>query len=197
MTTSPPASVDSAFQRPHTATTKLIGFSELVRSFRSILQSSDKNPSILSATDPEGAAAHFGPTVRERPLLGDQESSGPNVDPLELLLAGAGPPIRSLPVEGHLPDPLGKVVTAGANVETPVIEHVVRRLFIGGDRRRGVARIDLDGDYAGTTLWVRGEDGAIELEVVLGPGLSADGLPERLLGRLRASGLEVSSLEVR
>jgi hypothetical protein len=105
--------------------------------------------------------------------------------------------MRSVPIEGHLLDPLGKVVAASPTIETPIIEHVVRRLFIGGDRRRGVARIDLDGDYAGTTLWVRGEGSAIELEVVLGPGLAADGLPERLLGRLRASGLEVTSLEVR
>jgi hypothetical protein len=74
---------------------------------------------------------------------------------------------------------------------------VVQRICIGGDRRRGVARIDLDGDYAGTTVWVRGEGRAIELEVVLGPGVSAAGLPERLAFRLRAKGLDISSLEVR
>jgi hypothetical protein len=64
----------------------------------------------------------------------------------------------------------------------------------GGDRRRGVARIELDGDFAGTTIWIRGEGRALELDVTLGPGLEGSGLTERLIGRLRARGLAVTEL---
>jgi hypothetical protein len=60
-----------------------------------------------------------------------------------------------------------------------------------------VARLELDGDYAGTTLWVRGEGSTLEIEVRLGVGLESSDLPERLLDRLRARGLEVSAVDVR
>jgi hypothetical protein len=129
--------------------------------------------------------------------LGERDSGGPRIDALELLLASAAPPLRALPAEGPLLDLPGKLVSPGPSIEPALVEQVVRRLVIGGDRRRGVARMDLDGEYAGTVVWVRGEGRAVELEVVLGPGLSENGLPERLLARLRARGLDVSSVEVR
>lgn len=145
----------------------------------------------------EQSRADLGPVVSERGLPGEKDSSAPSVDSLELLLAAAGPPMRPLPIEGSLLDQPGKPMTPGSSMDPALVEQLVRRLIIGGDRRRGVARLDLDGDYAGTTVWVRGEGSVVELEVVLGPGRSTDGLPERLLGRLRARGLDVTSLEVR
>jgi hypothetical protein len=81
--------------------------------------------------------------------------------------------------------------------ETVLLESIVKRVSWGGDRRRGVARLELDGAYAGTTLWVRGEGSALEIEIRLGAGLDSIDLPERLLGRLRARGLEVSAVDVR
>lgn len=73
------------------------------------------------------------------------------------------------------------------------MEQLVRRIVWGGDRRRGVARIELDGDFAGTTIWVRGEGRALALEVTWGPGIEGEALTERLLARLRARGLEVTA----
>jgi hypothetical protein len=87
--------------------------------------------------------------------------------------------------------------SAPSPFETALIESVVKRVSWGGDRRRGVARLELDGDYLGTTVLVRSEGTALEVEVSLGAGLASVDLPERLLDRLRARGLEVSTVEVR
>jgi len=197
MFTTRPTSADSVFQRPQGSASKLFSFKELLSPFRSILQSCEKDPGLPSGIQPERSTADPGPAVGDRGLSGENDPGGPRVDALEVLLAAAAPPMRAPPTEGNLPELTGKVLIPSLMMEPVLIEQVVRRLLIGGDRRRGVARIDLDGEYAGTTVWVRGEGRAVELEVILGPNLSADGLPERLLGRLRARGLEVASLEVR
>ena len=123
----------------------------------------------------------------------------PEIDPLELALA----PVPATGAASHTAGVTGLAAeqkgTAGASLafETALIENVVKRVSFGGDRRRGVARLELDGDYAGTTLWVRGEGSTLELEVRLGVGLESSDLPERLLDRLRARGLEVSAVDVR
>jgi hypothetical protein len=143
----------------------------------------------------ERSPVESGPGVSWRTPPDDADSTGARLDPLVLSLAPPGPSMRLVPPEGLALEPRGAPATS--IIEPALVEQVIRRLVIGGDRRRGVARIELDGDYAGTTIWVRGEGKAIELEVVLGPGLESEGLPERLLGRLRASGLDVCSLDVR
>jgi hypothetical protein len=81
--------------------------------------------------------------------------------------------------------------------EVAIVEEVVRRIAWGGDRRRGVARIELGGEHLGTAIVVEGEGRALTLSVELPPGARVTELPERLAERLRARGLEVTHVEVR
>jgi hypothetical protein len=139
------------------------------------------------------------PGAAERPgdrsLVHPAAPDGREVDPLEFALAQSQNP-------HHAPSPAtnetsGRATERGLCIETALVQEVVRRVSWGDDRRRGVARIELDGALSGTTIWVRGEGRALELEVSFGPGLEAEGLVERLLRRLRARGLDVTELEVR
>jgi hypothetical protein len=81
--------------------------------------------------------------------------------------------------------------------EIAVLEEVVRRISWGGDRRSGVARIELGGAHQGTAILVRGAGREVALSIELGQGDDAGALPERLVARLRARGLAVTELEVR
>ena len=180
---------------------KFFSFKELSSSFRSILHSGIRPETTRTGLPPAGREAEItadsGPRLPGRQGLATLEREGAQIDPLELALAPAPDPHRGLILE-PLPVELGaRAVGKAPALESALVEHVVRRVVWGGDRRRGVARIELDGDFEGTTIWVRGEGRALELEVLLGPGLKSESLPERLLGRLRARGLEVSGLEVR
>jgi hypothetical protein len=139
------------------------------------------------------------PRTAERP--GDRSLAlpvppeGRDIDPLELTLAQ---PSNPHPVPSLAPNETsGRATERGLFIESALVQEVVRRVSWGGDRRRGVARIELDGAFCGTTIWVRGEGRALELEVSFGPGLESDGLAERLLRRLRARGLDVTEFEVR
>jgi hypothetical protein len=123
---------------------------------------------------------------------------GREVDPLELTLAQPpNPHHASTPALHELYETSGRTTERGQSIETALVQEVVRRVSWGGDRRRGVARIELDGAFSGTTIWVRGEGRSVELEVSFGRGLESDGLTDRLLRRLRARGLDVTELEVR
>jgi hypothetical protein len=87
---------------------------------------------------------------------------------------------------------------AGASLtELLGVEEAVRRIAWGGDRRRGVARIELGGEHLGTAVVVRGEGREISVCIELGHGRDAGSLPERLAERLRARGLSLLDLEVR
>ena len=77
------------------------------------------------------------------------------------------------------------------------LEEAVRSIAWGGDRRRGVARIELGGEHLGTTLVVQGEGREVSLSIELAPGRDAGSLPERLTARLRARGLSLRDVEVR
>ncbi len=81
--------------------------------------------------------------------------------------------------------------------ELVAFEEAVRRVAWGGDRRRGVARIELGGEYAGTSIVVRGEGRDVALRVEVARGCDARDLPARLVERLEARGLCVTELEVR
>lgn len=81
--------------------------------------------------------------------------------------------------------------------ELVAFEEAVRRVAWGGDRRRGVARIELGGEYAGTSIVVRGEGRDVALRVEVARGCDARDLPARLVERLEARGLRVTELEVR
>jgi hypothetical protein len=102
------------------------------------------------------------------------------IDPLELSLArplgfSARDPVKP-------PAPVDALTVAW-------IERAVERLSFGGDRRTGMARIELGGSWTGTVLVVRvsGREVRLELELAGRPGAAA--LAERLAARLRARGL--------
>lgn len=75
------------------------------------------------------------------------------------------------------------------------LEEVVRRVSWGGDRRRGVARIELGGAQAGTAIVVTGEGRDISVRIETRPGVELGALPGRLAERLRARGLSLVSVE--
>jgi hypothetical protein len=81
-------------------------------------------------------------------------------------------------------------------LDAAAVEEAVRRVSWGGDRRRGVARIELGGEYAGTAIVIRGEGRDVALRVEARPGIDTRGLQERLVERLAARGLIVSELEI-
>jgi hypothetical protein len=111
------------------------------------------------------------------------------------------PLARSLALPGLLPAP---PVHSPAFVASPlpnladarVLEDAVRRIAWGGDRRRGVARLELGGSYEGTVVIVQGEGREVALRLELGPGAAVNRLPERLVERLAARGLTVTEVEV-
>jgi hypothetical protein len=81
--------------------------------------------------------------------------------------------------------------------ESALIAEVVRRVAWGGDRRRGVARLELGGALAGTCITVEGEGREVSLDIVLGPGQELGELPARLAARFAARGITLRSFEVR
>lgn len=158
-----------------------------------------------------GHPAGFAPGTQ---LPGDLDRGVPALHPLRRLGAATGeaqeealdPLTRSLagtfiavPVAGAAPvAPPGAVVTPGGHAvaDFAAIEDAVRRVAWGGDRRRGVARIELGGEHAGTAIVVHGEGRSVGLTVHGSAGAATGELAERLLGRLRARGLDVSSVKV-
>lgn len=131
-----------------------------------------------------------------RPGGGAAEAQEEALDPLTRSLAGTfilGP----APAAPALSAPPGVATPAAhAVADFAAIEDAVRRVAWGGDRRRGVARIELGGEHAGTAIVVHGEGRSVGLSVHGAAGAATGELAERLLGRLRARGLEVSSVEV-
>jgi hypothetical protein len=96
-------------------------------------------------------------------------------------------------LEGGAPGPSGALPGAA---DVPAIEEAVRRVSWGGDRRRGVARIELGREYAGTAIVIKGEGRDVALRVEVPRGADARDLPERLVERLEARGLRVTELEI-
>jgi hypothetical protein len=69
-----------------------------------------------------------------------------------------------------------------------LVERWVRRVALGGDQRRGVAKLDIgEGRYAGSQLVVVAESGRVSVELSL-PGAGDPGLAERLQSRLEQRG---------
>jgi hypothetical protein len=131
---------------------------------------------------------------------GEPELLGEVLDPLcrslaaalsPSLLAAAAP---SAPSAGSL---VGSSPAAASVAELAAVEEAVRRVAWGGDRRAGVARIELGGAHVGTAIVVRGAGRAVALSIELGSSSSAGSLPERLVERLKARGLTVTDVEVR
>lgn len=137
-------------------------------------------PSLLTAHDVSDLEAQEQGGFARNGTVPKTESVAPClIDPLELSLA------RPLGISPRDPSKLPTAATDAAAVAA--IERVVERLSFGGDRRTGVARIELGGVWTGTVLVVRASGREVRLELAGGPEAAA--LAERLAARLRSRGL--------
>jgi hypothetical protein len=126
-------------------------------------------------------------------------SAEPVLDPLCLSLASTVgvkevAPEHAAEVAPAVPGPMG---VGGSPLDAVLAAEVLQRVAWGGDRRRGVARLELGGELSGVVVLVRGEGREISLELTLPGGRRAAELPERLMARLAARGLVVRELLVR
>ena len=87
------------------------------------------------------------------------------------------------------PEPAGSApLQPGVAELSDLVERWVRRVALGGDQRRGVARLDIGhGRFAGAELLVVAEAGRVSVELNL-PGTAEAGLSERLRSRLERRG---------
>ena len=75
---------------------------------------------------------------------------------------------------------------------------LVRRVAWGGDRHRATARIEIgEGEWAGVAIVVHAVERQVSVVLELPPGARPAGWRERIAGRLRERGLELSELTVR
>ena len=78
-----------------------------------------------------------------------------------------------------------------------LVEGWVRRVALGGDQRRAVARLDIGhGKYAGAELVITAQGDRVSVELTLPEGAAVAGLSERLSSRLTARGY-AAEVEVR
>jgi hypothetical protein len=191
----PPATAPNGEKKSNNFNSIRVKFRTLLHAgFRLLPQSEPTAPS-MEVSDGGGTATKR-PAGQERE--GGSSAEGGRVDPLELALAA--PP--GLPAGAFSPPPAAAAIASGAPlvavpIDPMLLAGVVRRLVWGGDRRRGVARLELDGAFAGMSILLTGEGRALEVELVAGPGLEGTRLAERLLARLGARGIAVRSCEVR
>jgi hypothetical protein len=93
------------------------------------------------------------------------------------------------------------VVTAAVTGTAPFAElwgRLVRRVAWGGDGRRVTARIEIGaGECAGATILIHAVERQVAVEIELPPGARLESWRERIEGRLRERGLEVSDVTVR
>jgi hypothetical protein len=87
-------------------------------------------------------------------------------------------------------DAAGPVAPPQGVIElSELVERWVRRVAVGGDPRRGVARLDIgQGRFAGAELLVVAEAGRVSVELTLPDAASQAGLSERLRERLERRG---------
>jgi hypothetical protein len=124
-------------------------------------------------------------------------SEGRELEPLTLALAD--------PLAGMVPalEPRSVVVNGLAVPsvepawESALVAEVVQRVAWGGDRRRGVAHLELGGELAGTRITVEGEGREVRVDIALGAGRALADLPERLAARFARRGIALRSLDVR
>lgn len=122
-----------------------------------------------------------------RTLAPDEQSGWGrgSLDPAEWLSAitssGGAPPAQAEPSSAG---------RASQPELSELVQGWVRRLAVGSDQRRAVARLDIGhGLYAGAELVIAADGGAVEVELTLPEGVAAaSGLSERLTSRLSARG---------
>jgi hypothetical protein len=157
------------------------------------------------APERSGQSASFAHLVPARPSGGsgairaafarnDDATRHDELDPLARSLAT---PAALMPAPGLVPAHAVTTPRSGiTQSEIVVVEEVVRRVAWGGDRRRGVARIELGGEHAGTAIVVTGDGAEVALRIDAARGPEADALGERLAKRLRARGVSVTGVEI-
>lgn len=119
----------------------------------------------------------------ERP--GHGQGAGDVAELLSLL----NPPVGVSTPPAALAEP-SLASPAGAAQVAELVERWVRRVSLGGDQRRGVARLDIaEGRYAGAELLVSAEAGHVSVELTLPSGPADARLSERLRARLEGRGL--------
>jgi hypothetical protein len=127
----------------------------------------------------------------EREITGEQSSFGrANPDPSEWLavFTSTGGVIEAHPAPAF---------TSQAPELSELVEGWVRRVAVGGDQRRAVARLDIGhGQFAGAELLITAEGRRVSVELTLPKGAGAGGLSERLSSRLAARGY-AADVEVR
>lgn len=132
----------------------------------------------------------LGPTVGLAP--DERPAPGAGADLAEWLFfispggVGASPPS---------PNPSSLAPRAVTPEVSQLLERWVRRVALGGDQRRGVARLDLGaGRFAGAELLIVAEAGAVSVELTLpaqSTGMDQD-IERRLRGRLERRGFSAS-----
>jgi hypothetical protein len=128
----------------------------------------------------EGAEAELAPDDQR----GMSQGAGDVAELLALLSPSVGVNPLPAPAEPSLASP------AGAAQVADLVERWVRRVALGGDQRRGVARLDIaEGRYAGAELLVSAEAGHVSVELTLPEAPADAGLCERLRARLEQRGL--------
>jgi hypothetical protein len=138
-------------------------------------------PSFATITALEPAAGDAGGFARNGMPPEAEGGDSFVIDPLELSLA------RPL---GFSPrDPVKPAAPMADALTVAWIERAVERLSFGGDRRTGIARIELGGSWTGAVLVVRASGREVRLELELAGRHGGAALAERLAARLRARGL--------
>ncbi len=96
----------------------------------------------------------------------------------------------AVPDPHNLPRAPGEVAARAGGAEVQLLlERWVRRVALGGDHRRGVARLDIgEGPLSGAQLVIIAEPGSVSVELTLPASGSPSGLDERLRERLTRRG---------
>jgi hypothetical protein len=198
----PPNSVGAASLNGGALANKTPYFNRLGAEFRTLLAALRASVGVAANGPVDGVVGRAGVGQLEvtagvvsgrRAPGGEPELVGEVLDPLCRSLAAALSPALLAPS----PAPLAGSPAGAANVvELAAVEEAVRRVAWGGDRRAGVARIELGGAHLGTAIVVRGAGRAVALSIELGSGSDAHSLPARLVERLKARGLTVTDVEV-
>jgi len=181
-------------------------FSVLASGFRALLAGLRHSVGAAANGPIEGSRGRVGLGDLDPPagaLSGRRAAGGPPellgdvLDPLCRSLAAAVGPSLLASASASPAASSGSLVGVSSVTELAAVEEAVRRVAWGGDRRAGIARIELGGAHLGTAITVRGAGRAVTLSIELGGGSDAGSLPARLVERLRARGLDVTNVEVR
>ncbi len=149
---------------------------------------------LSAATDQNRGSAAAWESEQGSPAATD-DALPPVVDPLAVGLAPLGD-VTSGGAPAACGDERGAAIGPRGVLDAALVAEVVQRVSWGGDRRRGVARLELGGELSGVVVVVEGEGRDIGLGISAPPGRNFDGLRERLEARLVARGLSVRELSV-